>query len=57
MENFKEVIGYDSIKKELERIVDILNNKSKYEKLGVKIPHGLMLEGAPGVGKSLMAKC
>lgn len=57
MENFEEVIGYDGLKKELERIVDILNNKSKYEKLGVKIPHGLMLEGVPGVGKSLMAKC
>ena len=57
MKNFEEVIGYDSIKKEFEKIVDILNNKSKYEKLGVKMPHGIILDGNPGVGKSLMANC
>lgn len=54
---FEEVVGYEGVKKELEKVVDILNNKTKYEKLGVKMPHGIMFDGRPGVGKTLIAKC
>ena len=57
MDHFTKVIGYDHIKNELERIIDVINNKSKYEKLGVTIPKGLLLYGEPGLGKSLTAKC
>ena len=45
MRPLDNVIGYNSIKKELYRIIDVLNNPEKYNKLGVHIPRGLMLEG------------
>lgn len=51
-ELFKNIIGYDDIKKTLIRVVDVLNNRDKYEKLGCVIPHGLFLYGEPGLGKS-----
>ena len=54
---FQPVIGYESIKRELYRICDIMLNRSFYEKLGVSVPHGLLLSGAPGLGKTLMANC
>ncbi len=57
MNAFDKVIGYESIKMELKRYCDILKNPKKYEKLGVAIPSGLLLEGKPGLGKTLMAKC
>ncbi len=52
---FDGIIGYDSIKIELERICDIIKNPSKYKNFGVKVPKGIMLYGCPGVGKSLFA--
>lgn len=55
MRPLDNVIGYNSIKKELYKLIDVLNNPEKYNKLGVHIPRGLMLEGKPGIGKSLMA--
>jgi len=57
MSAFDKVIGYESIKMEMKRYCDILKNPKKYEKLGVNIPSGLLLEGEPGLGKTLMAKC
>ena len=54
---FDKVIGYESIKKKLLQICDILRNREDYEKLGAKIPRGLLLYGEPGMGKSLMASC
>ena len=54
---FQPVIGYESIKRELYRICDIMLNRSFYEKLGVSVPRGLLLSGAPGLGKTLMANC
>lgn len=55
MRALDKVIGYSPIKKELFIIIDVLNNPDKYTKLGVSIPNGVMLEGEPGIGKTLMA--
>ena len=54
---FGEIIGYDSVKKQLLEIADIINNPEKYGKFGVSVPHGLLLIGEPGLGKTLMATC
>lgn len=54
---FDKIIGYQKEKEELMRICDVLKRHEEYEKLGVKIPRGLMFVGHPGVGKTLMAKC
>lgn len=53
---FKNVAGLDEAKVEVEEVVDFLKNPEKYEKLGGKIPKGVLLEGPPGTGKTLLAK-
>ena len=57
MENkyFKSIIGYEAIKHELTMVVDQLINAERYAALGVTEPHGLLLFGVPGVGKSTFA--
>ena len=53
---FESIIGYKAIKLELSRIIDQLKHPEKYAELGVTEPHGLLLHGVPGVGKSTMAQ-
>ncbi len=53
---FKDVAGNEAAKQDLTEIVDFLKNPKKYEKLGAKIPRGVLLAGAPGTGKTLMAR-
>ncbi len=53
---FDDIYGYDNIKTALLRIVDMAISPDKYIRLGVKMPHGVMLYGDPGVGKTMMAK-
>ncbi len=55
MKAFLRIIGYNNEKKELMRIADILKNPEHYKKLGAKPPKGLLLNGRPGMGKTLMA--
>ena len=57
MRPMDKVVGYKNIKEELYRLIDILKNPSKYQKMGVEEPKGLMLIGDPGIGKSLLAEC
>ncbi len=53
---FDDVAGNESAKQDLAEIVDFLKSPKKYEKLGAKIPRGVLLAGAPGTGKTLMAR-
>lgn len=52
----KDVAGLEEEKEDLEEIVDFLKNPGKYTKVGARIPKGVLLEGAPGTGKTLLAK-
>ena len=56
MNYFEEIIGYENIKYELNRIIDYLNNKEKYDKIGARKPDNVILYGEPGLGKTKTAK-
>src|SRR5512136_441568 len=53
---FQDVAGIDEARAELMEIVDFLKTPDKYKRLGGKIPKGILLAGAPGTGKTLLAK-
>ncbi len=53
---FRDVAGADEEKDELKEVVDFLKNPRKYAELGARIPKGILLVGAPGTGKTLLAK-
>lgn len=53
---FKDVAGLKESKEELLEVVDFLKNPKKYLEIGAKIPRGVLLYGAPGTGKTLMAR-
>ncbi|MFH0887529.1 MAG: ATP-dependent zinc metalloprotease FtsH [bacterium] len=53
---FKDVAGVDEAKEELQEIVEFLDHPEKFRKLGAKIPKGVLLMGAPGTGKTLLAR-
>jgi cell division protease FtsH len=53
---FADVAGIDEAKDELSEVVDFLRSPEKYQRLGGRIPHGVLLSGLPGTGKTLLAR-
>ena len=53
---FKDVAGLNEEKEEVKELIDFLRNPKKFQKLGARIPKGVLLVGPPGTGKTLLAK-
>jgi cell division protease FtsH len=54
--SWADVAGLDEVKEELSEVVDFLRNPERFERLGARVPKGILLYGPPGTGKTLMAK-
>ena len=54
---FADVAGADEAKNELQEIIEFLKDPSKYQRLGGRLPKGVLLVGPPGTGKTLLARC
>ena len=57
MNELDKIIGYEDVKMELARFASVLKEPERYAELGVSMPSGILLYGAPGLGKTLMAEC
>ena len=54
--SFKDVAGLEEVKEELWEVIDFLKSPDKYEKMGAKLPRGVLFYGPPGTGKTMLAK-
>ena len=57
MVTFDDVAGLEGVKADLQEIVDFLKTPEKFQKLGGRVPKGVLLNGPPGTGKTLLAQC
>jgi len=53
---FDDVVGMDSLKRDMSQVMEIMKNPGAYAKKGIRMPKGILLEGAPGNGKTMFAK-
>lgn len=53
---FSDVVGMDSLKRDMVQVMDMMNHPAEWAKKGMRMPKGILLEGAPGNGKTLFAK-
>jgi cell division protease FtsH len=53
---FEDVAGIDEVEAEISEVVDFLKDPAKYRRLGARVPKGVLLAGAPGTGKTLLAR-
>lgn len=53
---FNDVIGMDNLKRDMIKVIDIMKNPAEYRAKGIRMPKGILLEGAPGNGKTLFAR-
>ena len=53
---FKDVVGMENIKRDMTQVLDIMLHPESYKRRGIRMPKGILLEGAPGNGKTLFAR-